>query len=112
MRQAICLLYGAYMVLFIISIWILIQRKRKGFRIQCLLVTTLFGLATASLVLNITLVLLEDYMNLLNYHNGFSFGFGSWPGPYQVEFDITEPTFLDNGLSAKEEMRFWRPHVG
>ncbi|KAJ8074190.1 hypothetical protein PM082_012482 [Marasmius tenuissimus] len=108
---AICFLYGAYMVLFIISIWILIRRRRKGFHIQCLLIATLFGLATASLALNITLALLEDYVNLLNVNNGFSFGFPAWPGPYDVKFDITWPTFLDNGLSTYEEMKFWGHHL-
>ncbi|ESK87346.1 hypothetical protein Moror_10913 [Moniliophthora roreri MCA 2997] len=58
------LLYGIYAVLFGICIRILSKRKVGRYRLHCLLMTLLFGLATASLVVATLIILGETNLAL------------------------------------------------
>ncbi|KAJ8074204.1 hypothetical protein PM082_012496 [Marasmius tenuissimus] len=84
---------GVYAVLFVICIWVLIRRKRERFRVHCLLITTLFSLATASLAMNTAVSLLTDELNGLRSGVGaVTWSFQgipreSWP-PIAVDADF------------------------
>ncbi|KAK1227909.1 hypothetical protein PQX77_009070, partial [Marasmius sp. AFHP31] len=64
---ALFLTYGIHLVLFAVCISVLTRRRHKRFHLHCLLVTTLFVLATCGIVLDTASAILTVYeVNLLN----------------------------------------------